>query len=237
MNYKKIFELLSHFCYKLFFVNILLAFFHCGFLHAQENEIQLEKDGKKINNKSLPYFLDDVMIVGGINRSGLYFSDQFRELSYGNGYNIGFEGYLPLGKITFWNYGVHFSRRSFHHFQGSKVRFDNQYLDFPLYVSFGLPELKSIDWRFFLGAQITYRLSSNQNGEYPILGEDFFYFELTRFKNLDGGMTFGLSGEAKDFFFRLRSYVGVNNLDDFDQGAMNTFQIEMGYFLFRKYRK
>lgn len=237
MNRKISFILYSKFWSSFLLVNILLVVFCGSMLKAQDDEIQLQKEDSKIRNKALPYFLDDVMIVGGINRSGLYFSDQFRELSYGNGYNIGAEGYLPLGKITFLNYGMHFSQRTFYHFQNSKVRFDNHYLDFPLYVSFSLPELKRIDWRFFLGTQVTYRLSFNQVGEYPFLVDDFFQFKGRRFKNLDGGMTFGLSAEARDFFFRLRSYVGVNNLDELDQGAMNSFNIELGYFLFRKYRK
>jgi hypothetical protein len=237
MYYKKVFNLFSKFWLSFLFVNVLLVSFFGRMLMAQEDDTSLQQEGNKIRNKQLPYFLDDVMLIVGLNRSGLYFSDQFRDLSYGSGYNIGAEGYLPLGKITFLNYGVHFSQRSFYHLPDSKVKFDNYYLDFPVYVSFSLPELKRIDWRFFLGTQLTYRLSSSQVGEYPILGEDFFQFEVRRFKNLDGGMTFGLSAEARDFFFRLRSYVGVNNLDELDQGTMNSFNVELGYFLFRKYRK
>lgn len=197
------------------------------------DNLEIEKTRKRNN---LPYFMDDLMIIGGINRSGLYFSDNFRDLSYGSGFQIGAEGFLPLGNITFIDFGIHYAQRNFLH-NINDIKFKNHFVEVPIYVSFSLPELTRIDWRFFLGTQITYRISSSQSASYDIVLPEIFNFDPERFKRLDGGMTFGLSGEVKDVYLRLRSYVGVNNLDRNDQGAMNAFYIEVGYFLFRKYRK
>jgi hypothetical protein len=207
-------------------------------LYAQIDSLKMEsiKDtgkGRKISK--LPYFMDDLMIIGGLNRSGLYFSDNFRDLSYGSGFQLGIEGFLPLGNITFFDYGIQYAQRNFKH-DSNDILFKNHFLEFPIYVSFALPELRRIDWRFFLGTQLTYRLSSSQSGSYVLLDSNTFTFDPQRFKRLDGGMTFGLSAEANDIYMRVRSFVGVNNLDRNDQGAMNAFYIEVGYFLFRKYR-
>jgi len=218
---------------------ILILFSSINPLVGQSDSLKVVYNGtiEKTKNKgNLPYFVDDLMIIGGINRSGLYFSDNFRDLSYGSGFQIGVEGFLPLGNITFFDYGIQYVQRNFSHNQGD-ILFKNHFLEFPLYVSFSLPEFTKIDWRFFLGTQFTYRLSSSQSGTYDLLLPDTFTFDPERFKRFDGGMTFGLSGEANDIYMRLRSFIGVNNLDRDDQGAMNAFYIEVGYFLFRKYRK
>ena len=216
---------------------ICIIFFLIDDLNAQDVALSDEERVNEVKKrKDLPYFFDDIMIIGGVNRSGLYMSNEFRSLNYGNGFNIGLEGFTPLGKITFIDYGIHFTQRSFFHDRNS-VQFRNNYLDFPLYVSYSLPELTSINWRFFLGTQFTYLLSSNQIGNYLNDSQVNFQFDPNRFKRFDFGLNFGLSAEVKYYFFRVRSYIGANNLDSSDQGSMNSFYMEFGYFLFRKYRK
>jgi hypothetical protein len=222
---------------NLYIFFIVILSFQVFDLLAQGDTLELQstkiKQGKWSN---LPYFMDDIMIIGGLNSSGIYWSNNFRELSYAGGFQLGVEGIMPIGNITFVDFGFQYAQRNFIHDVNS-IKFTNHFLDFPVYVSFALPELRRIDWRFFLGTQLSYRLNSTQSGDYITIDPDFFQYDISRFKRFDLGMTFGLSGEVKDIYFRLRSFVGVNNLDNLEQGAMNSFYIEMGHFLFRKYRK
>ena len=219
---------------------VFLTFFWSSVqIHAQDasnEELAKEELEEKENTWSnLPYFMDDLKVMIGFNRSGIYWSDQFRDLSYGSGLLFGIEGFIPMGNISFFHYGMHFSTRNFSHL--SQVSFRTNHLDFPIFASFSLPEFRSIDWRFLLGTQLSARVGASQSGVYPIGPQDQFQFDTNDFKNFDGGMFFGLSAEKNDFYFRLRSYVGVNKLDRKDQGGMNAFYIDFGYFLFRRYRQ
>ncbi|EOZ93562.1 hypothetical protein A33Q_3508 [Indibacter alkaliphilus LW1] len=176
------------------------------------------------------------MLLAGFNSGNVYWSNHFRELRSSGGFQIGFEGFIPLGQITFLDYGIQYAQRNFKHGK-QEILFKNHFLDFPIYASFMLPELRSIDLRFFLGTQFSYRLSSEQSEIYPLLSNDSFQYDPTRFNRFDSGMTFGLSGEKGNFFFRLRSFVGISKIDRMDQGSMSAFFIEGGYFLFRGLRQ
>ncbi|PRY85703.1 outer membrane protein with beta-barrel domain [Mongoliibacter ruber] len=213
---------------------IFILFPVSGF--SQEEDQEIEETENILDLSNLPYFLNDVMIIGGVNSSGIYWSNHFRDLTMAGGFNLGLEGFIPLGQVSFIDYGVHFAQRNFRHSQ-QNILIKNNHLDFPLYVSFMLPELRTIDWRFFLGTQFSYRLSSNLSENYsPFIMNDFQY-DPQRFNRFDTGMTFGLSGEVGNFFFRARSYVGVSKLDRAEQGAMFSMMLEGGYFLFRNYRR
>ncbi|WP_194774484.1 outer membrane beta-barrel protein [Pararhodonellum marinum] len=195
------------------------------------------KDEIKVKNwNNLPYFMDDLMLIVGLNRGGIHFSNEFKDLSFASGYQIGVEGFLPLGNITFFDYGIHFSNRNFIH-NPQDILFESYFLDLPIYVSFSLPELRSIDLRLLLGAQFSSRLGTRQSKPYVLNDPEMFYYIPSQFKNFDFGMTFGLSGEVGDFYGRLRGYVGANNFYSQEQGAYSAFSIEMGYFIFRRYRK
>jgi hypothetical protein len=195
-----------------------------------------EEDLDEFSLSNLPYFLDDVMILAGVNSGNVYWSNHFRELRSSGGFQIGLEGFVPLGQVTFIDYGIHFAQRNFRHGRQDIV-FRNNYLDFPLYASFMLPEFRSIDWRFFLGTQFSYMLSTSQSEEYLPGGFDDFQYDPSRFNRFDTGMTFGLSVERGNFFIRLRSFVGISRVDRMDQGGMNAFYLEGGYFLFRRFRQ
>jgi hypothetical protein len=56
---------------------------------------------KKFSWGNLPYFMDNVFVVAGFNRSGLYSGPQFRNLSYTGGVNAGIEAYTPVGPKSF----------------------------------------------------------------------------------------------------------------------------------------
>lgn len=218
------------------FFKFFILFFSC-WVCLQTSAFSQEDEGARLQDSTImvsangtPYFLYDLMIVGGLNRSGLFFSNEFRNLAYSNGFQIGIEGFLPLGRVTFFDYGIQYAQRNFIH-RPEQITFSNDYLDFPAYVSYALPELKNIDWRVFLGGQISYRFSSRQS--MPYKSTVGFQYDPRGFHRVDGGMIFGLSGEWKNYYGRLRSYIGVNNMDSQDQGAMNSFFIEFGYFIFR----
>ncbi|MGY6741426.1 MAG: outer membrane beta-barrel protein [Cecembia sp.] len=220
-------------------INVGINFCYSHSTYAQDNaedeqhDIQIEEKQSKWSN--LPYFMDDLKVIVGVNRSGIYWSDQFRDLNYGSGVLLGLEGFIPMGNISFFHYGMHYSTRNFSHLD--QVSFRTNHLDFPIFASFSLPEFRSIDWRFLLGTQLSARVGASQSGVYPVGPQDQFQFDTNDFKNFDGGMLFGLSAEKNDFYFRLRSYVGVNKVDRKDQGGINVFYIDFGYFLFRQYRQ
>jgi hypothetical protein len=208
-------------------------------LEAEELEEEILEESEEdevLTLSNLPYFLDDLMLIAGLNSSNVYWSNHFRELRSAGGFNIGVEGFLPLGQVSFIDFGIHFAQRNFRH-GDQNLLFKNNYIDVPIYASFMLPELRSIDWRFFLGTQFSYRVSSNQSEDYFALSNDIFQYDIASFNRFDTGMTFGLSGESGNFFFRVRSFVGISRIDRNDQGGMSAFFIEGGYFLFRGLRR
>jgi hypothetical protein len=202
-----------------------------------------DEDGKKKSKKeeksywhNLPYFMDDITLIAGLNYGGIYMSNHYREMSYASGFQIGVESYVPVARIVFVNYGLHYAQRNFQ-YQGRLTQ--NSFLDFPVFASFELPELRSVDLRFLLGGQVSYRLSSKT--ENPFAQEPsstgVFPSKPDEYKHFDLGWTFGISGEYRSVYFRLRSYVGLNNIDPRDQGSLNSFHLDVGYFLFRGLRK
>jgi hypothetical protein len=190
--------------------------------------------------KKLPYFLDDYFFLFSLNQSGMYWSNQFRELSYGSGFSIGFEGYMPLERIAFLNYGIHFTQRNFSHNLENAIGVRSSYLDFPIFVSYELPELRRYDFRFLLGGQTNFRLKSRIIGEYSsavIEDPNSFNYDVNLFRSFDLGFLFGLSAEYENIYIRARSYVGVNKLMETEQGSMNSFSLDFGYFLTRRFRR
>ncbi|MBW3466719.1 outer membrane beta-barrel protein [Arthrospiribacter ruber] len=225
----------------LFLCLFVFLISHSGLAQEIEEESEEEDETEEPIDSdfflsNIPFFLYDVMITGGLNTSNVYWSNHYRELNPAGGFQIGLEGYFPLGQVSFIDYGVQFAQRNFRHGSQS-ILFKNNYLDFPLYASFSLPEFITIDWRFFLGTQFSYRLSTTQSEDYLLFNQDRFEYDPQRFNRFDTGMTFGLSGERNNIYFRLRSFVGISKIDRLDQGAMSSFNLELGYFLFRNYRQ
>jgi len=193
---------------------------------------------KSFNIRKLPFIVDDIMLIGGINLSGIYYSNHYQNLKYSRGYQIGIDQYMPIDRIMFLSIGLHYSQRNFSHRTDTHIRFKNNYLDLPLYVSFELPELKTIDLRFILGLQGSMRLYSKQKGTYSDNTlENNFTYTPSIFQKVDAGWSFGLSGEYRNIFFRMRSYIGINNLDKSEQGMMHSLNFDIGYFIFRPLRK
>lgn len=194
-----------------------------------------------LNKSKISFILDDTYVIGGINTSGIYYSNHFRDLSYRGGFSIGVEQYFPLRGKVFLSSGIGISQRNFSYQRmppGITVK--NLYLDVPVTAAFELPILKELDFRIFVGGAIGIRLSSNIRGDYEaLLSEhpELFVYQNSDFHNGDYGWHFGLSAEYNDILFRFRSYSGFIKFDQKDQGMMSSFSVEVGYFLFRSMQK
>lgn len=188
---------------------------------------------------NIPFIFDDFSLIAGGNTAGLYWSNNYKDLSYSAGYNLGIQAYFPLNRIAFFNYGVLFSQRNFS-YSDANIKYRNHFIDIPLFFSYTLPVLQNYDCRFLLGTQISYRTSSDQIGEYSSLildDPDYFKYDIGQFRKWDYGWTFGVSAEFNHFYLRLRSFVGLNKLMNTEQGSMNSFNIDVGYFIIRSLRK
>jgi hypothetical protein len=220
---------------------ILLPIVNLNSIYSQTDNFQseeiVEENGKK--TKNLPYFMDDIQIIAGANFSGIFFSSNYRNLTYLPGYQVGIEKYFPMARTLFISVGPHYTQRNFKH-KIDNVRFTNHYLDLPIFFSFELPEFRSIDFRFVLGTQLSYRISSNQFGEYStetLNNPDAYTYKTGNLNSFDIGWAFGLSAEYKNIFFRLRSYIGTTNIAKKEPGTLNSFNLDVGYFIFRPFRK
>jgi hypothetical protein len=194
-----------------------------------------------LNKSKLSFILDDTYFIGGINTSGIYYSNNFRQLSYKPGFSMGIEQYFPLKGKVFLSTGFNLTERNFS-FQKNepKIAINNLYIDCPLTAAFELPIMRTLDFRVFLGAVVTKRLQSNISGNYEaLLSEkpDVFQYQKNDFHAGDFGWHFGLSAEYKSVIFRCRSYSGFVKLDKKDQGMLSSFNFEIGYFLFRNLKR
>ena len=192
-----------------------------------------------LNKSKLQFFLDDTYFFGGIATTGIYYSNNFRDLKYTNGFVLGIEQYFPLSGKVFLSTGINISQRNFIHLKKSpNIRINNLYLDVPVTTAFELPILRNLDFRLILGANIGFRTNSTIKGDYHLILEnnpDVFIYNKNDFHRIDFGWIFGLSAEYKNFIFRFRSYSGFVKLDNKDQGMLNSFNFEIGYFLFRSF--
>ena len=192
------------------------------------------KGNQWIDWSNLPYFMDDLMFIGSLNRTGLHYSNEFRNLRVANGYTLGFEIYYPLLPKAFLHYGLSMSRNTFEH-NGIAVRL--RQLNLPFIMAYELPVFRDFDFRFLLGGQMSFFRRGDY--EWPNTGTpDFnlFWFEGRDFQSFDLGMCFGLSMEYNNFYGRLRNFTGTRKLDPADTGMINSWHIELGYFPFRKLR-
>jgi hypothetical protein len=212
----------------------------CSVNHAQEIYENPETENQTTLKKTrLPFFMDDIMLVGSINQSGVFFSSNYRNLGYQTAFTVGAEKYLPMPRILFISTGLHYSQRNLRH-KVNNVIFTNHYIDIPAFFSFEIPELKSIDFRFLVGTHISFKLKTNQINEYTsdnLNNHEIIKYSPSDFNLFDIGWTFGVSAEYKNILFRLRSYIGTTNIIKGDPGSMNSINLDIGYFIFRPFRK
>ncbi|MDO8966351.1 outer membrane beta-barrel protein [Algoriphagus sp.] len=208
-----------------------------GFLFSADTiilESQKQIYSKNKSTLARSYFLKDLSFYAGANSSGLLFSNYHRDLEYKGGFQFGVQEIYPLGKKTFLNFGLQYSKRGLRHSK-YQVEFDNSYFDVPVSVSFELPELRSLDFRFYLGGQFSTLVNAKQRGIYP--DNTLVAFNGSKFSPTDGGFIFGITIERFDFFLRAGSYIGFRKLVPWDTGAPNSFGVDLGYYLFRSLRK
>ncbi|GMQ27525.1 outer membrane beta-barrel protein [Algoriphagus confluentis] len=221
---------------------LILAVFFLAIntLHAQENGSD-SLTFSSLNKSSLSFILDDTYLIGGVNSSGIYYSNSFRDLSYRPGFSFGLEQYFPLKGKVFLSSGFNFSQRNFSYLKNQPgIDVSNFYLDLPITAAIELPIMRDLDFRIFFGAVIAFRLNSKINGDYDAVlnqNPDAFIYESSDFHSGDFGWHFGLSAEYKRVLFRLRSYSGFVKFDNKDQGMISSFNFEVGYFLFRSMKK
>jgi hypothetical protein len=195
-----------------------------------------------LNWNNLPYFMDDLMLVGGLNRTGIHYSNHFRQLRVDNGFNLGFENYVPMLPKAFLHYGLFFNHASIRYTatddRNGTIKLNK--LDIPVFMAYELPVFRQFDWRFFLGAQVSYRIGGASVNLPPAEGITTMpivsAFDPTRFQRFDLGMNFGLSMEYNSWYGRIRNFTGTRKLDVNDTGMLNSWHIEVGYFLFRNLR-
>lgn len=190
-----------------------------------------------LNKSKLEFLLDDTYLFGGVLTSGIYYSNNFRALQYGNGFVFGIEQYFPTSGKVFFSAGMNVTQRNFSYLLSApNIQVRNTYLDVPLGAAFELPILRSLDFRIILGSNTGVRLHSVVRGDYNALLEEnpeMFVYDVNDFHRFDFGWIFGLSAEYQNILLRFRSYSGFGKLDRKDQGMLNSFNFEVGYFLFR----
>jgi hypothetical protein len=207
---------------------------HNNLLLADSNYQKTVKS--KINWNNLPYFFDDLLVSAGINRSGLYYSPNYLELSHLTGFQVGIENYYPILDKAFIHYGVIFSMRGFAHTPWNN-NFRTTNIDVPIYLAYELPALRHYDLRLLLGIQVTRLLSAKSSTNYPTGIENNYLYDSNRFSKTDFGFTAGLSMEHYNHYFRVRMYNGYVKLMQDDQGMNSGFFFDYGYFIFRGLRK
>jgi hypothetical protein len=191
---------------------------------------------REMERSSLSFWLDDTYLIGGVNYGGVYYSKQFRNLHYMPGFNLGIEQYIPLTGKMLLSTGLLYSQRNFlHEPAGERVALMNHFLDIPLSGSFVLPVLRDFDFRIIFGANLGFRLASNRVGSYS---EDYdgFEYKVSNFQAMDFGWVFGFSAEYRNVMLRFRCLSGFARIDGTDQGMLNTLNLELGYYLFRRKR-
>lgn len=203
-----------------------------------EDSVKSKKKSPWINWRYLPFMFDDMTLIVGINRSGLFYTENYRELSHVGGYTIGVEDFIPVFERAFFHFGVKYARRGFEHSRHS-IKFKTHNIDMPLFLSYELPAMRMYDLRLLFGTQTTYRTGSTMQGVYPATSPTgpFYRYMPTSFRHFDFGFTFGLSAEHNDFYFRLRGFSGFVNIMPDDTGMNSSFSLEIGYFILRNLRQ
>ena len=202
------------------------------------------EDTMKFGNAPLSrisILLDDTYFTGGLNISGLYYSNNFRNLSYAPGFFVGVEHYFPTTAKFFTNVGLNITKKSFtHKYQAeNRLTYNNLYLDIPITFSYELPMLRSLDFRMLLGLFGSARLASWTNDEYNteyLNGNSNFIYDHEDFKSIDVGWLFGASIEFGNYMARVRCFSSWNKLHKVEQGMINNISFDFGYFFFRDKR-
>lgn len=182
------------------------------------------------------FFLDDTYIMGGVNLGGVSYSNHARNLSYGIGPVFGIEQYFPLSGKVFLTAGINASQLNFRYSaEPGQVEASSWYMNIPISTAWELPIWRRYDFRMILGAFVGMRLDSEVRGydNFPAENSDYFTYNKSDFHRFDVGWSFGASMEHRNVILRIRSFTGFINIDKKDQGVINTFNLEIGYFLFR----
>lgn len=173
-----------------------------------------------------------------MNSSGVYTSKYRHDLSMGAGFQFFAGAYLPYADNMFLHVQLGLSFQQFQQKAGdNSLNFSMLFLELPVYISAQLPMSNSFESRFLLGWQSNLMLNATQKGEYPeFWGDDDsrLMYKTADFMRVDFGLYFGFAAEYRKWMIRTSCHVGINSLINSDTGMLNTFKLEIGYFLFRK---
>mgnify|MGYP001478435120 CR=1 FL=1 len=221
--------------HKFLLFLILLSF---GRISAQNFQDTMEFGQTPISKYS--YFLNDTYVTLGFSLTGIHYSNNFRNLSSSTGFVIGLEHYIPTTYKFFANVGLNISSHSFNHryHTNHKVRFSSLYLDVPITVSFELPALREYDFRMILGLFGSARLGSWTRDSYisEYINSGNFTYDTSLFRNVDMGWTYGASIEFGNYLLRVRGFTGWIKVQGNEQGMNYSFNLDFGYFFYRKSR-
>ncbi len=222
---------------RLLSIHIIFSFVFgtSVFSYSQESEPDTLTFAALARSK-VSFFLDDTYVMGGVNHGGVSYSNHARNLSYGIGPVFGLEQYFPLSGKVFLTAGINASQLNFRYsVEPGQVEASNWYLNIPISTAWELPIWRRYDFRIILGAFVGMRLDSEVNGyeNFPAESSDYFIYNTSDFNRFDVGWSFGASMEHRNVIVRIRSFTGFINIDKKDQGIINTFNLEIGYFLFR----
>lgn len=217
------------------YITFVLTFGTSVFSYSQESEPDTLTFAALARSK-VSFFLDDTYLMGGVNLGGVSYSNHARNLSYGIGPVFGIEQYFPLSGKVFLTAGINASQLNFRYsVEPGQVEASSWYLNIPISTAWELPIWRRYDFRIMLGAFVGMRLDSEVNGyeNFPAESSDYFIYDTSDFNRFDVGWSFGASMEHRNVIVRIRSFTGFINIDKKDQGIINTFNLEIGYFLFR----
>lgn len=187
--------------------------------------------------QSLAFLKDDFYLGSGLNISGMYSSRFKNQTSNGVGFQFFTGAYVPFNNNIFLHGQLGISRLNFSHFPAdSRVNLNLTFLEVPLFFSAQLPISNDFETRLLLGWQANLLLGKSVQGSYSQdwIENNSFYFNQSNLLRSDFGFYFGLAAEYKRFMFRASGFTGINNIIQSDTGMINTFKLDIAYFIFRK---
>lgn len=214
---------------KCCFLLLLLA---SGIYYAQGQESKSEVWSEL--KQSVRFIQEDVHVGFGTNLSGVYTSRFRNQTKMGTGFQLFLGAYLPYSNNLFFHSQLGFAQTYFTHHVGSEhIRVGMSTLELPIFISALLPISNAVETRLLLGWQGNLIIRNAVSGNYPE-GTNSIMYTRNELMKSDFGFYFGFAVEYRKWFLRSSGFVGINSIINNDTGMLNTFKLDLGYFMFRK---
>jgi hypothetical protein len=203
-------------------------------LFSQEPQRDVQPLSRSFLTEFLHYLSEDTYVFGGLNAFNLLYSNQFRDLDFGWGYNLGVIGYTPLQKKSYLNIGLQIQYVRFHH----KTQNFDEWPQFfkagiPLYVSYDLPSPPKSQVKIQFGTQVDYIFFAGKNST-TMPQEAEFRFDLNQLKRFHFNYRIGFQMEYSPLILEVFYVHSLNKMFQNDIGVPNQFCLNIGYF-FKRY--